>query len=153
MLLDQLGLSWTDIEKKRALPFVPFREIIEHGSEARLVYRRHEFIEINLSQSLGPKGIEELYSCGLEIRDVPRHHCQTVAMSGGGELAIERGNGDAFFIPFRHQLSPDVGSAGIVAKYVPFHALAETGEPGLQSRLPLSIREDLYPTAEFTDSD
>ena len=40
-------------------------------------------------QLLGRKGIEDLYPRVLEIRDIPRHQRQVVAMSGGGELAIK----------------------------------------------------------------
>ncbi|GEM_PF-1852013 len=40
-------------------------------------------------RQLRSKGIKDLYSRVLEIRDIPRDHGQVVAMRGGGELTIE----------------------------------------------------------------
>lgn len=76
-----------------------------------------------------------------------------MTVGGGGDLAIERGDRGAFFVPCGHFLTPDMGGAGDEAENAAFHALAEIGEPGLQRRFPLSGREGFDAPAEFFDRD
>ncbi len=84
--------------------------------------------------------IEHLYTRILKIRDIPRDHDQFVAVGGGGELAIEGRDGRSLFVPYGHQLPPNMGGAGVEAEDAAFHALAEAGEPGLQGGLSFSVR-------------
>lgn len=74
-------------------------------------------------------------------------------MGSGSKLAIEGGNGDALFLPTRHQLSPNVCYARIEAENSAIHSLAETGEPRLERRLSFSRRQPLNAPAQFSDSD
>ena len=76
-----------------------------------------------------------------------------MALCGCSELAIEGRDVDSLFLKACNELPPNVGGAGVEAENAAFHALAETGEPGLQRRFPLSGREGLDAPAEFSDRD
>lgn len=43
----------------------------------------------------------------------------------GGDLAVEGGNVHASLFPFRFELSPDVGGAGVEAEDSALHAVAK----------------------------
>lgn len=73
--------------------------------------------------------VQKLHPCMLKVSHIASNHRQTVAMGGGGELTVEGGKGDALSLPARHELTPNVGDAGIKAENPTIHALAEAREP------------------------
>src|SRR5690606_34568484 len=97
--------------------------------------------------------IQELHSRVLKISHVPCHDSQTVTMGGGGKLAVEGGNGDAFFLPTSHELTPDMGHACIEAENPAIHALAETSEPRLKRGFLFSRRQSFNAPAQFSNGD
>lgn len=97
--------------------------------------------------------IEELYPGIMKIRNISGHYHQTVAMGGGGKLAVEGGNGDTLFLPTSHELTPDMGHACVEAENPAIHALAETSEPRLERRFSFSRRQSLNAPTQFSNSD
>ena len=67
----------------------------------------------------------------------------------GGDLAVERRDGDACLVPFRLELTPDVGGARVEAEHTALHAIADGMKPGPELRLPLSIRQPLDVAEDF----
>jgi len=82
---------------------------------------------------LGRERIEELHPRVLEIRDIPCHHGQAMALGGGGELAIEGRDVHSLLLEVGDELPPNMGGAGVEAEDSAIHALANCFEPRLES--------------------
>ena len=72
-------------------------------------------------------------------------------MCGGGDLAVERWDGDACLVPFRLELAPDVGGARVEAEHAALHAIADGLKPCPQLRRSLSIRRKLDAASDLAD--
>ena len=74
-------------------------------------------------------------------------------MGCGGNLAVERGDDELGSIPFRLELTPDMGGAGVEAEHAAFHALAEGLQPRVELRPSFSGRQAFDAPAEFPNGD
>ena len=74
-------------------------------------------------------------------------------MGDGGDLTVERWDGDAFFLPSGDQLAPHVCSAGVEAEDAAIHSFADADQPGLEVCFTFSSSQSLDTPAEFADGD
>ena len=74
-------------------------------------------------------------------------------MGRGSNLAIQRRNLDASFVPLGFELSPDVSGADVVAENPAFHAGTDGLQPGTELRLTLAFWKTLNAPADLANSD
>ena len=89
----------------------------------------------------------------FKVCGVSRDDGERVAAGGGGDLAVQGGDGHTCFFPFRLELTPDMGGAGVEAENAALHAIAEGLEPCAELGFAFAVGQALDSPADFADGD
>lgn len=89
----------------------------------------------------------------FKVCGVSRDDDERVAAGGGGDLAVQGGDGHACYFPFCLELPPDVGGAGVESENAALHAIAEGLEPSAELGFAFAVGQSLDSPPDFADGD